>query len=50
MGAYSENNPLILKEKMRNEIINEVSFNEKYDFIKAVYDFIKEKEQEGESK
>lgn len=50
MGAYSENNPLILKEKMRNYIIDKVSFNENYNFIKAVYDFIKEKEQEGESK
>lgn len=45
MGVYSENNPLIEKERMRNEIINKVSFNANYNFIKAVYDFIKEKEE-----
>ncbi|EOU1669843.1 MAG: hypothetical protein E6038_00010 [Clostridium perfringens] len=45
MGVYSENNPLIEKERMRNEIINKVSFNANYNFIKSVYDFIKEKEE-----
>lgn len=47
MGTYSENNPLLLKEKMRNYIIDKMSENISYDFVEKIYKFTRQLEEEN---